>query len=399
VKRLITFLGTGNYVPARYQWAGQVHETCYVADAIARFTGTGEVVALATPEARQRHGEGLRRSLPEGLEITFVAIPNGQSEQELWQQFEAVCRIIRESPDSVVLDITHGYRAQPFFAAASLALLNASDLLPGEMQILYGEYRQAPEPSPIWDLSPFLDLLAWSQGTAILAQTGNGVPLMENLRQQNQRVCRDLARSGSRRFPGTHGLINAIDRFTRDLASVRIASLITGYEQDDNKKAQAVSSAGALVEAIETCREDARTYLPALEPLLDRLHNMARDLDSPSLYGKQGQRAMARLAELYLELQRLPEAAVVLREGWISACAEGPEGVEVNSPAFDKKARDKAEALWFERNTGLAKSIGDIRNDIEHGGFRKQPMSATRLIEQIRSWVGRFRSSTEKQTP
>lgn len=100
---------------------------------------------------------------------------------------------------------------------------------------------------------------------------------------------------------------------------------------------------------------------------------------------------MGQLAQKYLDFQRYPEAAIVVREGYVSHYADSPEAVEVNSREFNNSARKQADDDWKVGNEHLAESIGDVRNDIEHGGFRKQPLSAKRMMERINTLVQGFR--------
>jgi CRISPR-associated protein Csx16 len=93
---------------------------------------------------------------------------------------------------------------------------------------------------------------------------------------------------------------------------------------------------------------------------------------------------MRALAGLYLQFERYPEVAVVVREALVSKYAEKRvEGVEVNSSAFSSAERSNAERHWQCADPDASRSIADIRNDIEHAGFREQPMGGEKLKDRV----------------
>jgi CRISPR-associated DxTHG motif protein len=122
--------------------------------------------------------------------LGFRSLPDGESDEERWHIFNEVAAAL--SPDShvlhdpptgcteteahlpstVILDITHGFRSQPFFAASAVRFVR-SQLKRGrtavsgpELRILYAAF-EAREPleagvqaiAPVWDLTQFLEVL------------------------------------------------------------------------------------------------------------------------------------------------------------------------------------------------------------------------------------------------
>ena len=136
VHRLVSFLGKppkGTYDKTVYLSPidpGQTFETAFVADALAYFLKPLEVVILATDEAWNGRGEAIRAQI-ESHGIPTVRrekLSAGQNESELWSHFEVLKDALRlpvgSMPNSVALDITHGYRSVPFFALESLRFSN-----------------------------------------------------------------------------------------------------------------------------------------------------------------------------------------------------------------------------------------------------------------------------------
>ena len=380
--RVVAFLGTGRYKETCYVHGGHGRlRTRFVTRAIAHLWGAREVVVLATRKAQEENGPGLEEAFRGGPPLRTVPIPDGKDEQELWAIFRAMAEALGEPP--VILDITHGFRTQPFFAAGALAMLRAAGRLGrGEAQVLYGRYlEEEPEESPIWDLTLLLDLVEWAHGAATFARTGNPSLLIETAEGAWAERARTLTPRGGR-FPKVQVLVGALRRFGEDLATIRVASLVTGYEQEAAKKGKARSSARALREALERYREEVVEALPPFGPVLDRVREVVEGLEAERLASPEGQQALLALARHYLDLQRYPEAAVVLREGHVNRYG-GSEAVEVNDPAFHPAARAEAERRWGATDGDAQRRIAEVRNDIQHGGFRPQPLKAEVLIDRL----------------
>jgi CRISPR-associated protein Csx16 len=391
-RTLITFLGIHNYSETLYHWQGVgEHRSAHVATALANLWNATGVVVLATRAAEDKNGDPLRESLSAvGLpEPVFKRLPDGRTEEELWMQFQAMREAIARAADGEVLvDITHGFRAQPFFAGAVLTVLRAAGLEPNNLALVYGEHREH-EPSPIWDLTLFTELMDWAQALGLFLRTGVAAPVVQLSDRTRQREADRAVVSNTRDFPRFGQLVKAIERFAEDLATIRVASIITGYEQENSKKRNARGSAASLLDAIEHCREEVTAKLPSLALILDELAESVRPLSADRLFGEGGQRAQYALAGHYLKLARYPEAAAAVREARVNRHAADERAVEVNSSHFDQEQRLAADDR-FGRLDPQADEIGDIRNDIEHGGFRKQPSSAKVLRARIEQLVLRF---------
>jgi CRISPR-associated protein Csx16 len=390
---LITFAGTGDYAETVYQWRGVGdYRSQHIAAALGKLWKATAIVVLATQAAEDKNGNRLRDSLAAASlpQPVFKRLPDGRTEEELWTQFQAMREAIALAAGSdVLIDITHGFRAQPFFAGAVLSLLRASGLKSHNLALVYGEYRQHQPISPIWDITLFIELMDWAQALGLFLQTGVAGSVVELGREVQRREAKKALATNTRVFPTFGQLVEAIEQFAADLATVRVASMITGYEQEDSRKRNARGSAARLVDAIEKCREEVASKLPPLALILNQLAKSVRPLSADRLYGEDGQRAQYALARHYLNLTRYPEAAVVVREAQVNKYAQDECAVEVNSLRFDDLERKVADIRFGGRDPDKME-IGDIRNDIEHGGFRKQPMSARALQTRIDQLVQRF---------
>ncbi len=403
MRTLITSLGTNKYSDTIYSWPGVgEYETSHVAAALGRLWKADRIVVLATQAAEKENGADLKNSLsaadcPIPL---FERLPEGRTEDELWAQFHVIRDAVEKSiSGDVLLDITHGFRAQSFFTGAVINVLRAAGVNPDRIELVYGEFRKDDPPSPIWDLALFVELIDWAQALSLFLKTGFADPLVElghlSQRKQSKKM---LARGDDGAFPGFGRLVKAIERFADDLATMRLASLISGYEQNDARKDKARGSATDLLVTIEQCRTEVVAKLPPLALILDQLAEKIRPLSAECLYGKEGQKALYALARYYLELNRYPEVAATVREARINLHSTDERAVEINSPRYQQELRSTAENRFREQDPA-SREITDIRNDIEHCGFRKQPLTAQTLKARVKSLVDRFASSESSSQP
>jgi CRISPR-associated protein Csx16 len=389
IHRLVSFLGTGSYNPTTYAFGEHgAAGTPFVCRALAELLQPAEIVVLATEQAESIHGSALKEALRTvGFPLrNFVRIPSGENRDQLWGQFDAIKEQLRHCPGPVMLDITHGFRSAPFFAAAIASFVRVVDKQPLELRICYAAFEARKEGvTQIWDLSDFVTLLDWTTALMLFFRTGRA----ELAAAEAERVGRGLSRRWAETKEGEPPNLAKLGRALRDfganLETLRTGDLLLGAE----------GSAASLAAALREARASAAA-VPPLADVLDRVH---RDLVEPLLGAADhladdaGHHALAGLARLYLDMGRWAEAAVVVREGWITryatpAAAFG--GRNQNRPSIDDNARHDAEDRWSEGVREIARRIGNIRNDIEHGGFRHQPLKAGDLQDQLKKLVDEF---------
>lgn len=107
-----------------------------------------EIIVLATPTAKEKHGKDLCVDLDHaGFGPELRAIPEGGASRDLWQQFEIIKTALRAPAGmQVILDITHGFRSQPFFAAAVVAFIRAVDVREVPLFVVYGGFDAKDAP-------------------------------------------------------------------------------------------------------------------------------------------------------------------------------------------------------------------------------------------------------------
>ncbi|MBI2806665.1 MAG: CRISPR-associated DxTHG motif protein [Planctomycetes bacterium] len=381
--RLISFLGTGKYGKTTYSFESSTCRTQYVAHALALFTKPNEIRLIATAEAWNQHGDSLAQGLSGfGHPVPGqVRVPTGGEPQKLWQMFGAIVEVIRTSDCPVLLDITHGFRMQPFFAAACIQYIQSVLPNPPQIRVVYGEYRGSEQESPIWELTPFLEVLSWSRNLMMFLQTGQADDVVAPTEALGRELSRQWAMTGRQ---GTQSqlraLAQALSAFGDDFTTIRTGSLLIGRQP----------SAQRLWDAIERTRDEVAQHLPALAVVLDQVRAMVEPLrlGGARLSTKAGQLALLKLARLYQEMGRYSEAISVLREGWSTAKAPG-NCDHPGADEFNDDERKKWDNQWAYRD-GHPDPTTEVRNDIQHAGFRKKPNKPdwfkTRLNNLLDEW-------------
>jgi len=398
--RLVTFLGTGQRLPANYRFADpdfeKVVSTPHISFALAEIFKPAEIFLISTKEALEQHGEAILEALANaghpGPETKLV--PTEGDSENLWRLFESVVDCFEGARHPVLLDITHGFRSQPFFASSCVQFVQSVLPYPPQFRIFYGEYRNPVNHpfSPVWELTTFIDVLEWSRSLMLFMRTGRA----DDAAVPATRLARELAKAwaaGGKNGPRPElGLLaSAMTRFGDDFVSVRTGSLLLGTPKS-------ASSAAQLFEAISRTRNEAARELPPLGRVLEQLQGMVAPLvTGEPLSRPSGQKSLIALARLYQRMGRLGEACSILREGWITLGA--PDSASrPGTPAYDKDARDAQENAWIER-TPIYRSVSELRNDIQHAGFNQQPHDRQWFERQLSTLISQWEAAVLAASP
>jgi CRISPR-associated protein Csx16 len=390
--RLVSFLGTGNYTECRHRLPdGSLGEaTRYISRALGQYVAADEIAVIATAEAEAAHGGKLVAELRAANlpPPDFRRVPKGENKAELWRQFEVMKEMVRAPAGTeVALDITHAYRSQPFFAAAITGFVRAVDPDPAPLRIFYAAFEPNREgPTPVWELTPFVELVDWAQRMMLFLRTGRSAGVAETTEAFGRELAKRWAEDREVPRPVLDKLGRELRAFGANLETIRTGALLLGDGD---------GSATRLAARLEEARAGAAS-LPPLADVLDRIRlDMVEPLlgASDHLANEAGHRVLAGLARQYLEMGRWAEAAAIVREGWITHYAS-PEAAfgtrNEGRPGVDALARAAAEARWNKEVGNLARSVAQVRNDIEHAGFNARPDPSDALQRRVRGLVERF---------
>jgi CRISPR-associated protein Csx16 len=236
-------------------------------------------------------------------------------------------------------------------------------------------------------MTNFINLVDWSSALQVFIRTGHG----SQLGTLAERQARDLRKSGHQDATVLINLANSLTAFSQNIATVRVPDIITGSDS-------VVGSAKNVLKCIEFSEETVKDYFLPLVSLIELLKVQLKPLVADSLFSPIGMLAMLNLAKMYVDYERYPEAAVVIREGWVSLYADS---TQTDSFLLNRQQREKIEDFWRQAElhqlggTGEADFLSNIRNDIQHGGFRPNSLSAKSLIKNINKLIMDFSKKLE----
>jgi hypothetical protein len=171
--KAISFLGPTTYKLTTYVYGERERTTRLFAEALPTFFPDLERVLVFVTPLVEKH-ENLRTLREQlGDKLQPVPIPDGHSEQDLWEIFDALTRSVDEG-EKVVFDITNSFRSLPFLVFLAAAYLRSARNV-DVVGVVYGAFEAGGENkrSPVFDLTPFVSLLDWLTATNQFTKTGD----------------------------------------------------------------------------------------------------------------------------------------------------------------------------------------------------------------------------------
>lgn len=324
------------------------------------------------------------------FDIEGVSIPDGKDEQEMWQIFETVFRLL-DNNDELYLDLTHSFRYLPMLM---LVLGNYSKFLKGVTvcSLTYGNY-EAMNPStseaPIMNLLALSSLQDWTFASADFLRNGNAERLVELSKKEYE----PLMRNAETRTDDTKklkNLVNLMGTFSSDMRTCRGLNIINAKTTDNAKE---------VISELQT------VVVPQLKPVFHKLEESIKSFEG------QGSVSNAfEAAKWCFDKQLYQQATTFLEEGVISYFCQR-HGIDLD----DKGQRElitsafsitylginkdewivKSENLplleeivndELLKNKDLVKSfclLVDLRNDYNHCGMRKSTLKPTVIQDRI----------------
>jgi CRISPR-associated DxTHG motif protein len=382
---LISTIGTTEYEEAEYALDGESVTSRYSTVAVERWIDDDvQPLVIRTEGAAEMHDEELRGSFE--TEPGFETIPLGQSEEELQEIFTTIVESIGEAePDSVSLDITHGFRSLPMVYFASLTYVSTLEDIEVE-GVYYGAFEARDgDVTPVFDMTYLFDLMDWYHAVRTFRETGSLLQIQELLEERKT----SLFKKGEK--PRSLGELTGPLRSTHE-------SIASGLPLESGTAAQ--SSLDALASLDES---SVGPGVPVLEPLEEELErfevrNSASEKSEIELSIEEMKRE-AEIIEYYVEKGNLPLALECLRELFINRLLLGS-----GKDWLDRYKRDRAKRAITselhdrkddeEDTPEVVKSwdrIADWRNFYAHAGFKEEGgPNRDRVKDEIRKVTGRI---------
>ena len=331
-----------------------------------------KLIAFATDEVlKDIHGHGYVTHLrsvcsKHGVDFDPLRIPNGKSTAELWQIFDVYADAV-DDRDEIILDITHGFRSLPVLALPAIAYLQQVKNAVFK-HILYGAFEaqnKKKNETPIFDLTPFVSLLDWTNAVNVFQHSGDARPLAK------------LEGVSTIRSPLTN-LSNAL-LTNRTLEAQEAVGKLAGGLTHPQSLSRLPTQFHILAEQLK----DTYTGISVRKP---------KDNPKKSLTGQYAQ------IKWYIDNLHYLHAITLIREWLISW--EFLRGGSASLDWLDKTNRGKAEDELNRRfhvkppsKLPLDKLWGDcvdMRNDLAHCGMRADARKSNRAITAIGKLFNNF---------
>lgn len=308
-------------------------------------------------------------------------IPETGTPDNIWNIFNKITECLEEG-DRVIFDITNGFRSLPIVALLAISYLKTVKNI--EIAgLVYGAFDRENNRTPIYDLLPIVELLDWITATDKFIKTGSGQELSK--------------------------LIEYSDRSNLD--NLNLAQNINNIAQGLHllRPMNVMEEAMKLPKNIAKVSPTVSRSIPPFASLLERVEADygKYGLNDPAEFKTNGKEALSKMlamAQWYKEKGQYVQALSLARE-WLPSLLcwhfslnvldkddryameailnyGKPKGEEQEEKYLAKweviplAIRDSLKLLWTGR---IETNIANIRNDIAHSGFRKNP----RTIEEI----------------
>jgi CRISPR-associated DxTHG motif protein len=364
--KLITTLGAGKYEPITYRWNDHTYETSFVQEAFVHWLKPEVTCVLLTEKARETHWNNLCQRLQEHTQIVEVDIPDGKSEAELWRIFEKISDAVCEG-DQIAFDITHGFRSLPVIALLTIAYLKQIKQVKVRY-ILYGAFDAKDEQgTPVFDLTPFADLLDWLAAAKIFTATGDSSELGQLIQEIQNDAYRNREAYGENLPRALKNFGAALAEVSDDLLLARVPNL--------------PKSVSNLIEKQKGASAEVSQWAPPLTLLLDKIAAAYAPFQDDSLP------TQAKLIRWYLDHNHIVQAMTLAREWVVSyymqqrSLSRDDAEDELNQRA-ENHEKDEIIQLWNR--------IRELRNDLAHCGFRRaegQVLSAKSIRQNAKEVV------------
>lgn len=367
--KLITALGAGKYEPVTYRWNDHTYETSFVQEAFVHWLKPEVTCVLLTEKARETHWNNLCQRLQGHTQTVAIDIPDGKRESELWQIFTAISDAVHEG-DEIAFDITHGFRSLPVLALLTIAYLKQIKQVKVRY-ILYGAFDAKDEQgTPVFDLTPFADLLDWLAAAKMFMATGDSSELGQLIQEVQNDAYRNRGAYGENLPRALKNFGMALEEVSNDLLLARVPSLPDSIRRLAQRQSEANTEVGQ--------------WTQPLTLLLDKIAAAYAPFQDDSLP------TQAALIRWYLKHNHIVQAMTLAREWVVSdyarqkSLSRDDAEAELNQRA-ENHDKDEIIQLWNR--------IRELRNDLAHCGFGRaegQVLSAAsirqnaeKVVEQI----------------
>ncbi|GHT36954.1 hypothetical protein FACS189435_0940 [Bacteroidia bacterium] len=277
----------------------------------------GKVVLLTTKESEDKHKQKLKEELNTiGVDKNkYIEISNISSDltklDAAWEWFGQLQSVI-EKDDTIILDVTHGFRIIPVVFSAAIGYLKRAKNVFVE-SVLYGVYEAEEEEKPIVDVKDFYTINDWAEGVGRLIDDADASFL--------KKVAEKEQGAG---FAGLNNkeLLENIENLTKSVRNVELQKIEKNAKLALVAIQQSIGSAKPLEKQI-------------LEMIVEKFTPLISEPPTNGKYSKEYLSLQIRLIGLLAQHGLYMQCFTAMRE-WL-----GSLGLAVSGEfLFDKKKKD-----------------------------------------------------------
>lgn len=405
--KAITFLGAANAYEITYVLDdGREHTAPFFGVALARFIPDLTMRVFVTEKARETHFARFEALVEDYVaDVQPVDIPDGRTDAELWTIFQRVVDVVAPE-ESVIFDITHGFRSLPFLSFLSAAYLRTVKGVRMEA-VYYGNFEArdtsvTPNRAPVIDLTRFVELFDWMVGADRFVRFGDARDLAQLLAAQHKRIKPDprTADEAAMSAWSSSPLKRAASNLTRASRALRVVRPAEAMDASEKIRTQ-------LPDAVHSSQAMARPFTLLSQHILDSFAPIALSEIEQDRNPDRALTVERNLIGWYLEHNQTFQAVALAREwlvSWLMVQVgmtdrlmekEAREIVERAIGRQVQRLRDKpvheGDALDLSSfpNIGavaqLFNQLGELRNDLMHAGKRKGALSAEAVEDKVQT--------------
>lgn len=378
MKRIaLSFLGTSDYGLTKYRIDGAVYENRFIQQVIREHFKVDSHLIFCTQKAKDMHGESLLKLgyAPDEL----ISIPDGKSEEELWQLFEIITKHVPEKA-SLVFDVTHGFRIQPMLALATLVFLRFHKNVKVK-GIYYGLFEKGEGIiNDVLDITPFLDLIDWSFAIRRFQEKGDAGDLAAIMNAYHKRTYVENRSYKAEKLANAGSLFKALMEelaVIRPQQAIESATKLFTISNELKLDLEHISQTKPLSMILASARDEISGFMvPEMEP--------------GELFSPEGILAQYNICLHYIKVGKYQQCLTLATEMLIGVTLmlheEDPLDEEKRTAmsrrlqSIHKGKHIGPKLDWEDVAAPLLRFAADTRNDINHAGMRKDPKSAKSFI-------------------
>lgn len=412
MQKIITFLGAGNYNETTYEYMGEKTKTRYIQEALVKIERDAEVIVLLTEKSMISNWEGksevfkfskekigeadnLRNILDKrNANYKDIRIFDGSNNEEIWKNFNIIFDEL-DPRDEIYIDITHSFRSIPIMI---MAVINYAKFVKNiEIKgIYYGAFAAKKDGvAPIIDLSLFNTLTDWTIATENFLRAGDSKKLVELIHTAIEPIL-SKTKGKDKEAKNMSDLKKELNKFSKQLYTLRGKKI--------NKTSYKLK---CILESIT--KTNIQSLIPFYE-ILDQIYMKVKPYRKNDLVWN-----IFYTSKLCRDFNMIQQSATFLVENIINYIS-----LKANTELYSiKERRDianiitganksyeyKSKRNYDEKYKGiyekvivyitddlvkLYNSLSNLRNDLNHAGFREDATKCDKIINALNKYIEDF---------